>query len=56
MKNKGFNYHITLKRIREYQKIPLIKRVLWLYQGNLLRKAYPKNIIRLQNKFRNGEI
>lgn len=55
-KNKGFGYHISLKRIREYQKIPLEKRLIWLYQGNLLRKAYPKKIIQLQDKFREGKI
>lgn len=53
---KGFNYHLTLKKIREYQKVPIEKRLMWLYQGNLLRKAYPKRIIELQDKFRRGEI
>ncbi|MDI6758255.1 MAG: hypothetical protein QMD94_01050 [Candidatus Omnitrophota bacterium] len=42
--------------IREYQKTPIEKRLLWLYQLNLLRKAYPKRIIELQDKFRRGEI
>lgn len=55
-KNSGFGYHLTLKKIREYQKIPIEKRLVWLYQGNLLRKSYPKRIIELQNKFREGKI
>lgn len=54
--NSGFGYHLTLKRIREYQRMPIEKRLVWLYQGNLLRKAYPKRIIELQDKFREGKI
>ncbi|MCM8766065.1 MAG: hypothetical protein NC920_04390 [Candidatus Omnitrophica bacterium] len=58
MKNKpcGFDYYVSIKKIREYQKMPLEKRLTWLYQGNLLRKAYPQRIIELQNKFREGKI
>lgn len=52
----GFSYYLSLSMIREYQKIPLEKRLLWLYQINLLRKAYPKKIIKLQDKFREGKI
>jgi hypothetical protein len=55
-KNKGFDYHLSIKAIREYQKMPVEKRLLWLYQMNLLRKAYPKKIIELQDKFREGKI
>jgi len=55
-KNKGFNYHLNQRVIREYQKISIEKRLLWLYQLNLLRKAYPKEIIKLQDKFREGKI
>lgn len=54
--NKGFSYYLSLKKIREYQKIPLEKRLLWLYQLNLLRKYYPKSVIELQDKFREGKI
>lgn len=53
---KGFGCHVTFKKIHEYKKIPLEKRLLWLYQANLLRKAYPKRIIELQDKFRAGKI
>lgn len=55
-KNKGFSYNLSLKAISEYQKTPLEKRLLWLYQLNLLRMAYPKKIITLQDKFREGKI
>lgn len=55
-KNKGFDYYLSIKAIREYQKIPIEKRLRWLYQLNLLRKAYPKGIIKLQDKFREGKI
>ena len=52
MKNRcfGFDYHITLKRILQYQKLLLEKRLTWLYQGNLLRRLYPKEVIELQEK------
>ncbi|MCM8770815.1 MAG: hypothetical protein NC936_02975 [Candidatus Omnitrophica bacterium] len=53
---KGYGYKVGLKKIREYQKMPLEKRLLWLYQGNLLRKAYRKEVIELQDKFRQGKI
>ncbi|MBI4972658.1 MAG: hypothetical protein HZC16_02435 [Candidatus Omnitrophica bacterium] len=56
IRQKGFDYDVDLKMIREYQNIPLEKRLLWLYQINLLRKAYPKSIIKLQDKFRAGKI
>jgi len=58
MKDKfcGFGYHIALKKIREYQKMSIEKRIAWLYQGNLLRKSYPKKIIALQDEFRQGKI
>lgn len=55
-KTRGFDYHVSLKKIREYQKMPLEKKLAWLYQGNLLRKAYPKKIIELQDRFRQGKI
>ncbi len=56
VKNKGFGYQVSQKMIREYQRIPIEKRLLWLYQLNLLRKSYPKRIINLQDKFRAGKI
>lgn len=55
-KNKGFDYDVSLEIIRAYQKVSVGKRLLWLYQGNLLRQAYPKRIIKLQDKFREGQI
>ena len=36
--------------------MPLEKRLTWLYQVNVLRKAYPKELTALQDKFREGEI
>jgi hypothetical protein len=58
MKNKtcGFDYQVSLKKIRQYQKMPLEKKLTWLYQGNLLRQSYPRKIIELQDKFREGKI
>jgi hypothetical protein len=53
-KRGGFNYAVSLKQIRDYSLWPLEKRLAWLYQGNLLRKAYPKRIREIQDKFRKG--
>jgi hypothetical protein len=54
--SEGFGYRVSLKKIREYQRMPIEKRLLWLYQANLFRKYYPKRIIALQDKFREGKI
>ncbi|RKY31606.1 MAG: hypothetical protein DRP68_04755 [Candidatus Omnitrophota bacterium] len=53
-KVEGFNYHLTLKKIREYRKKPPRQKLQWLYYGNILRSNYPEEIIRLQEKFRKG--
>lgn len=53
---RGFNYHVSLKMIHDYQKVPIAKRLIWLYQLNLLRKGYPEEIVNLQDKFREGKI
>ena len=55
-KHKGFDYYLTKDAIVEYQKKPIELRLKWLYQGNLLRMKYPKHIIKLQEKFRQGII
>jgi hypothetical protein len=55
-KNKGFGYHVTAGRIREYSRMPVEMRLAWLYQANLLRKSYPKNVRDIQDNFRNGKI
>jgi len=53
-KRGGFNYTVSLKQIRDYSLWSLERRLAWLYQGNLLRKAYPKRIRVIQDKFRKG--
>ena len=55
-KSVGFDYRVSAKSIKEYQAKSLKIRLTWLYQGNRLRKSYPKRIIELQNKFREGMI
>jgi|Deesub1362A_J573_1020465.scaffolds.fasta_scaffold00432_30 hypothetical protein len=54
-KRSGFLYSLSMKKIKEYQAIPLEKRLAWLYQGNVLRKYYPKKSIEIQEKLRRGE-
>jgi len=58
MKNKerGYSYRVTLKDIYKYQKVSIEKRLIWLYQGNLLRMSYPEHVIKIQEKFRTGKI
>jgi hypothetical protein len=52
----GFKYTVSLEQIRDYSRWPIEKRLAWLYQGNVLRKAYPRRIKELQDKFRKGLI
>jgi hypothetical protein len=33
-------YSLTEEQIKQYQEMPLAKRLEWLYLGNLLRKAF----------------
>lgn len=49
---QGFEYYLDPAMIKRYQEKPIELRLEWLYQGNVFRKGYPKNIIRLQDKFR----
>ena len=53
-KIKGFDYYLSDETIKNYQKKPIELRLKWLYMGNLVRMHYPKDIIKLHNKFRNG--
>lgn len=53
---KGFGYKLPIDKIRDYQKIPVEKRLTWLYQGALLRRAYPKKIKTIQDRFREGTL
>ena len=52
----GFDYYLSKETIKRYEEKPLELRLEWLYQLNLLRKSYPKRIIKLQDKFREGRI
>lgn len=54
-KTKGFDYYLSKEAIEEYRKKPVELRLKWLYMGNLLRKSYSKSIVKIQDKFREGE-
>jgi len=54
-KAQGFDYYLSKEAIEGYRKKPVELRLKWLYMGNLLRKQYPKRVIRLQDKFRAGQ-
>ena len=51
-KTKGFDYYLSKETIRNYQEKPVELRLKWLFMGNLLRMEYSKNIVKIQDKFR----
>jgi len=50
----GFEYYLDEETIKKYQEKSPKLRLKWLYFGNLLRKQYPQEIIKLQDKFRHN--
>lgn len=54
--NKGFRYFLTDEILKEYENKSIKLRLKWLYQINKFRHNYPKEIIRIQEKFRKGKI
>ncbi|MEW6006533.1 MAG: hypothetical protein AB1595_00010 [bacterium] len=55
MKERGFEYYLEDEVIERYKKQPYELRLKWLYFGSLLRKKYPKKIIKIQERFRRNE-
>ena len=51
----GFYYYLDDETIRRYQEKSLVQRLRWLYMGNLLRHAYPRSIVEIQDRFRRPE-
>ncbi|MEK6699747.1 MAG: hypothetical protein AABZ10_11990 [Nitrospirota bacterium] len=59
MKNQekqGFSYYLTDEQIKRYQKMPIEKRLEWLYLGNLLRKAFSEQLFDVWDKLRERKI
>lgn len=54
-KVKGFDYCLSDETIKQYREKPIELRLKWLYMGNLLRKVYSKDVIKIQDKFREGK-
>jgi hypothetical protein len=54
-RRKGFRYKLDWERIEEYRKLPIARRLKWLYYGNLLRKSLPANTIEIQERFRKAQ-
>ena len=54
-KTQGFDYYLTKEAIERYREKPPALRLKWLYMGNLLRKGYSKDVIEIQDKFREGK-
>lgn len=54
-KTHGFDYYLSKETIERYREKPPELRLKWLYMGNLLRKSYSKDVIEIQDKFREGK-
>jgi hypothetical protein len=50
----GFEYFVDDETLRSYGKKPLLLRLRWLYMGNLLRRSYPPEVLKLHQRFREG--
>jgi len=55
-KISGFDYYLSDEKIKDYKEEPYKLRLEWLYAGNLLRKGYPGEIIKIQDRFRGVEL
>ncbi|KAF0125756.1 MAG: hypothetical protein FD189_1938 [Elusimicrobia bacterium] len=55
--NRGFAYFISGGMLAAYKEKPAVLRLGWLYAGNVLRRAYPEKLKRLQDmgRMRRGE-
>ncbi|MBI4350215.1 MAG: hypothetical protein HY550_02145 [Elusimicrobia bacterium] len=53
-KNRGFAYFVTGGMLAAYKEKPVELRLGWLYAGNVLRRAYPEKLKRLQERGRAG--
>lgn len=55
-KKGGFDYHLEQDVIDRYRAKPVELRLKWLYHAALFRKHYPKRIVRVQDRFREGSL
>ncbi len=51
-KIQGFDYYLSKETLEGYKVKPIELRLKWLYMGNLLRMSYKKDIVKIQDKFR----
>jgi len=54
-KTEGFDYYLSKQAMEQYREKPPELRLKWLYMGNLLRKGYSKDVIEIQDRFRDGK-
>jgi hypothetical protein len=47
---RNFSYDLTDEQIKRYKKMPIEKRLEWLYLGNLLRKAFSEKMFDVQTE------
>lgn len=50
--NRGFDYYIDARMLAAYREKPAGLRLAWLYSGNILRRAYPAKLRKLQDTAR----
>ncbi len=55
-KKIGYAYFVNDELLKDYESKSAKLKLEWLYQLNKFRKTYPKNIIKIQEKFRKGKI
>jgi len=55
VKERGFDYYIEKDVLNDYKKKPLKLRLQWLYQANVFRKSYPREVIEKQERLRKAE-
>ncbi len=55
-RRKGFSYSLSWNQIVEYRSWPIERRLKWLFLANKMRKSLPKEIIKIQDAFRQGKI
>jgi hypothetical protein len=53
---KGFTYVVSREQIDEYRSWSIERRLQWLYHANKLRRLLPRNVIELQEAFRQAKI
>ena len=55
-KETGFDYYLEEDILKDYGKWTADEKLKWLTAANRIRKYYPKEIVKEQEKLRRGEV